>query len=191
MTRPILVRQDGTLGPKALEMVETMASEGKTQRSIAAALGIPAKKFEKLLERNKGENEERLAWERGHAAIEQKVADSMLAAGMGTVIEKEEADSETGEKVIVRERHISKVGGAQLIFYAKAQLGWTEKPTGALVNDNRIQITLPGALSMDDYFRGLGIDKPLDFRKDKTKPHPMLKDVTPAALPAPEKKDGP
>lgn len=201
MTKAIMVRPDGTLSPKALELLTQRAAEGKTQRSIAAELGLPLKKFELVLDRKKGDNPERLAWEAGHARIEQAVADSFLAAGMGQTIEAPQVDEQgnvmlnddgSEKKVRVRGTNGGKNSVIALIYYSKAQLGWTEKAAGALVNDNRIQITLPGPMTQEAWFKGLGIDKPLDYRKDKTKPHPML-DVkaVPAALPAPAKEEKP
>lgn len=204
MTKPIVLRQDGSIGPAGLRLVEQRAREGKTQRSIAAELGLPLKKFEKMLEANKGDNDVRLFWERGHAFIEQKCADALLAAGMGTEerTEREMLDEnanpvldEHGQPRMetVIEKTQSKIGGAQLMFYCKTRLGWTEKPTGPLVQDNRIQITIPASQTREELFEQLGIDGPLDFRKDKSKPNAMV-DVTPKpdsplGLPTPKKED--
>lgn len=152
MTKPVLVRADGTLGPTALKMVEDMAAEGKTQRSIASALGLSKKKFEKMLDRNKGDNPERLAWEAGHSVIEQTAKDLLWSKAQGN----------------------GKDSAIALFFFCKTQLGWTEKPDGSLVQDNRIQITLPGPLSREDFYKSIGIEAPLDFRKDKSKAHPLL-----------------
>lgn len=195
MTKAVLVRDDGSLGPRALEIVEQMAGGGRTQATIAATLGLSRKKFETMLSRAKGENPERYAWERGHAKIEQRVADAMFAAGTGDLVEEIVLDKDTKQPVIDEEtglektqmvRHVSKIGGAQLMFYAKTQLGWQEKSTGPLVQENRINITLPASMSIEEYYKMLGIDAPLDFRKDKSIP---MKDVT-KALPAAEPAKG-
>lgn len=197
MTKAIIVRNDNTLSPAGLKLVEKCSSEGKTQRYIAAELGIPLKTFEKMLERGKGNNPERLAWEAGHARYEQRAADALQSEAFGVLVDLETYDAEgqpildeAGEPVRAKVRIPTSKGHIiSLIYLTKARLGWSEKPHN-LVQDNRIQITLPGAMSGEDFFKGLGIDQPLDFRKDKSKAHPMLKDITPqrpvpAGLPAP------
>lgn len=164
-------------------MIEDMAARGRTQRTIAAELGVSHKKFEKMLERGKGDNEERLAWERGHAVIEQRVHDVLLASVMGDLVEEDvlgEDGAPTGEKQMVRVQ--SKLGGLHLMFYAKTRLGWQEKPTGPLIQENRINITIPGPMTHEEFFAATGVPMPLDYRK--------VKDVTPAALPSPEGVDG-
>lgn len=164
-------------------MIEDLAASGRSQRTIAAELGVSHKKFEKMLERGKGDNDERLAWERGFASHEQMVSDKMLADGMGTLREEDELDDDgvpTGNKVMVR--HTSKGGSIQLIYYSKSRLGWQEKPTGPLIQENRINITIPGPMTHEEFFAATGVPMPLDYRKPK--------DVTPAALPSPEGVDG-
>lgn len=184
------MRSDGDVGPAGLRLIEEMAANNKTQGTIAAELGVSQKRLRTLMERQKGENAVRMAWEAGHAKLEQRVADAMLAAGLGTSV-MEEAKDETG-KVILNEdgtprmvevRYVSKMGATQLIFYSKVKLGWTEKPSGPLVQDNRIQITLPSPLSTEDYMKMLGQGAPLDFRKDKSTP---FADVVKTAIPAPD-----
>lgn len=177
MTKPLIMRGDGTVGPGGLRLIEEMAANNKTQGTIAAALGVSLKRLKRMFERDKGENDVRLAWEAGHSQLEQRVADAMLAAGMGTVVEEDAVD-ETGKPIYEEDgvtrrkmltRYVSKMGATQLIFYSKVMLGWTEKPSGPLVQDNRIQITLPSPVSTEDYFKMLGQSAPLDFRKDKSK----------------------
>jgi hypothetical protein len=181
VTKPIIVRPDGTLGQTGLEMVRKMASEHKTQRYIAMQLGIPYKKFLKLLERNKGDNAEHLAWEEGFAEFEQRYTDFMLAGAMGTICEEPKVDEkgnpvldEEGKPVMEKVRVVSKTQAIQAIFFAKTQLGWNEKPTGPMVQDNRIQITVPGQLEYGAMLKALGQDMELDFRKDQKVP---LKEV--------------
>lgn len=192
MTKPVLVRDDNTLGPTALKMVEDMAASNKTQGTIAATLGMSKKHFEKMLARGKGDNPERLAWERGHCRLEQRIADAMLSQGLGELVEEDEVgedgqtviDEATGEPKKIMVRHTSKIGGTMLIYYSKAHLGWNEKPTGINI-ENKIQLVLPESYTTEAYFKLLGQDAPLDFRKDKTKPLPTIKDITGEALALP------
>lgn len=192
MTAPILVKEEGnfvSLTPAGLQLVEKMARDDKTLRSIAAKLGLPFRKLDKMLDRAKGDNPERIAWESGHADHEQHVRDVVRAKALGDAVELPMVDErgdplldENGKFKLARVQipNNGKDSAVLLIWYTK-QLGWSEKPTGPVVNDNRIQITLPAPMTPEQYFKTLGIDAPLDFRKDKTKP--MLpfdvKDVTP------------
>lgn len=176
-------------------MIEDMAADHKSQASIAVALGVSKKKFKEILEKDKGENPSRLAWESGHAIAEQQVIDNMRAAMLGTMTfepmvdadNKPIIDEETGQQKLEKVRVVSKGAVIQGIWYTKTQFGWTEKPTGPTFQDNRINITLPAPTSREDYFKRLGIAGPLDFRK--------LKDVTPASKPTlmieGTKNDGP
>lgn len=183
MTKPVYVREDGSCGPTALKMIEDMSADHKSQASIAVALGVSKKKFKEMLEKEKGENPERLAWEAGHAVAEQQFIDHGRAASLGDVTmepmfdenHKPIIDEATGEQKMEKVRVVSKAGAIQFIWFTKTQFGWTEKPTGATFQDNRINITLPAPTSREDYFKRLGIAGPLDFRK--------LKDVTPQSAP--------
>ena len=185
MTKAVLVRPDGTCGASGLALIEESAADNKTQGTIASMLGIPRKKFDAMLNRSKGDNPERLCWERGHARLEQKVADTMLAAAMGDVVDEVVLgadgapiiDEATGKPKVERVRVQSKIAATLMIYFSKARLGWQEKPTGALIQDNRIQITLPAPSTKEEMFRRLGIQGPLDFRKEKPQPV-ALRDIT-------------
>lgn len=199
MATPVILLKEEAgrveLTKAGLKLVEKMARDDKTLRSIAAKLGIPFRKLDKMLDRNKGDNPERIAWEHGHADHEQHVRDIVRAKALGDVVELplrdergnpvealDEHGKPTGETQMVRVQIPSngKDSAVLLIWYTK-QLGWSEKPTGPIVNENRIQIVLPSPMTTDEYFKTLGIAAPLDFRKDKTEPLPAfdIKDVTP------------
>lgn len=184
-TPVILWKDDGTgrvaLTPRGLALVESMARADKTLRSIAAKLKMPFRKLDKMLDRNKGDNPERMAWELGHADHEQHVRDVVRAKALGDCVElpivdergEPILDEETGEFKMARVQIPSsgKDGAVLLIWYTK-QLGWSEKPTGVINNDNRIQLTLAEPTSAEDMFKRLGIEGLLDFRKDKSKELP-------------------
>lgn len=186
MTKPVLIRSDGTVGPTGLKLIETMAAARKTQRSIAVALGIPLKTFEKMLER-KGDDAARIAWETGFAFQEQDIQDKLYAIAFGHPMQLTRWDPETGtevmgddgkpEKVWVLAPASDKMGVSAAMFYAKAKLGWKDSGNDAAIQqDNRIQITLPDAMGFGEMLHGLGQKEILDFRKDKSIP---IKDVTP------------
>lgn len=185
MAAAILWKEDATgrsaLTPAGLKLVETMARSDKTLRSIAAKLKMPFRKLDKMLDRNKGDNAERMAWELGHADHEQHVRDVVRAKALGDCVELPIVD-ERGEPVIDPETGEFKVARVQipgsgkdsavlLIWYTK-QLGWSEKASGPINNDNRIQLTLAEPTTMQDMFKRLGIEGLLDFRKDKSKELP-------------------
>lgn len=186
MTTPVILWKDDATGRAALtkaglSLVETMARSDKTLRSIAAKLKMPFRKLDKMLDRNKGDNPERMAWELGHADHEQHVRDVVRAKALGDVVELPIVDErgdpiidpETGDYKVARVQIPSngKEGAVLLIWYTK-QLGWSEKASGPVNNDNRIQLTLAEPTTMEDMFKRLGIEGLLDFRKDKTKELP-------------------
>jgi hypothetical protein len=186
MTKPILVRPDGSIGPAGLKLIEKMASERKTQRTIAVALGISLKSFEKMMER-KTDTSVRMAWETGFAQFEQEVQDQMYASAFGGPVELERWDPEAGavvkdedgkpEKVWVLAIPNSKMGATMAMFFSKAKLGWKDSGNDqAVTQDNRIQITLPDSMGFGEMLHGLGQKEIMDFRKDKTIP---IKDITP------------
>lgn len=195
MTAPIYWKDDNELKrvdltPTGLRLVEKMAREHKTIRYIASKIGLPFSKLNKMLDRNKGDNAERMAWERGHADFEQHVTDVVRGRALGDAIdlpildENNEpiVDEVTGEYKTARVKipGSGKDAAVLLIWFTK-QLGWSEKPTGpGIVNDNRIQITLPAPMSTKEYFETLGINAPLNFKKDKSKTAPTY------SLPPPE-----
>lgn len=185
MTKRVLIRPDGHCNPSGLELIEDLARKNRTQATIAVALGISKKKFETMISRAKGENEERLAWERGRADVEQRLLDVLTASALGELVEEDVLDEDgnpTGEKQTVRVQ--SKTGGIHAIFLAKSQHGWDEKGGGSnstTNNDNRIQITIPAPMERGELLKALGQDKIADFRKDKSTPliEPPIKTVNP------------
>lgn len=180
MTKPIFVREDGSCGPAALTLIETMAREHKTIGSIAKALGISKRKLRTMFEKAKGENPEHLAYESGHADFEQQVTDIARGAALGVVIDEPVLDAngeqelnEDGSKKTEKVRVLSKAQSILLMYFTKTQLGWSEKGSAVSVQDNRINITLPAPISREEMFKRLGITAPLDFRR--------IKDVTPGS----------
>jgi hypothetical protein len=135
--------------------------EGKFQNFIAAAFRLSRATWTKLMGKGKDETALRIAFERGQAVHEQDIASRLLAAGVRFT--------------------------PALMSYTKAKLGWREAEPIVSNNENRIQIVLPAPTTREEMFKRLNLTGPLDFRRDKSVPHPMLKDVTPQpkALPAP------
>lgn len=184
MTKPVLVKADGTLGPTALKMVEDMAAAHQTQRTIASALGVSIKEFEKALA-SKSNDEARLAWERGFAKVEQSADDHMRLAAFSDLVQVDEwqedgeraVDANGQQKKVWVRGPVSKTSTIAAIYYTKARLGWSDTKISTNLNqDNRIQITLPAPMGFGEMLHGLGQKEIRDFRKDKTIP---IKDVTP------------
>lgn len=86
----LLTKANGEPNGNAIRVIEDMAAQNKTQATIAAAFRMSKKQFETLLQTKKGENEYRLAWERGRARHEQQHVDhfNSLALGEETVSEE-------------------------------------------------------------------------------------------------------
>lgn len=126
------------LTPNGLLLVERLAKAAGTQNFIAGKLGITTKTFQKMLGRAEDETPARLAWEKGRSEHEQHVVNQLMAHGIKNPI--------------------------SLIFYSKAKLAWKENEPAA-VQQNSINITLPRALSREEYYKSLGIEGPVDSRK--------------------------
>lgn len=157
-----------------------MAREHKSHGSIAKVLGISVKRFKAMLERKKGDSEERLAWEAGHADFEQKFIDHGAAMALGEVVLEPMLDKDglpmmdaEGKPMMEKVRVMSKTATIAYIYFTKARLGWQEKDSAATFQDNRINITLPAPITKEEMYKRLGMTGPDDFRK--------IKDVTPAA----------
>lgn len=132
------------LTANGLQLVELLAKAGNTQNFIASKIGLTQGTFRKMLGRGEDESPERLAWERGRAQHEQDIVRMLLDHGKQNVV--------------------------GLIFYSKAKLGWKEnEPPPAAANN--ILITLPGAMTSEQYYKLLGIEGPIDTR--------ISRDVTP------------
>jgi hypothetical protein len=140
--------------PAGLRQLERLAREGAPQSKLAAALGMPQRRLKTLFDRNDGDNPVRLAYERGYADFEHAVVQRLLVHG--------------------------KTNPIPLIFLAKAKLGWREGEQPAASVQSNVVISLPAPLTEAEYFKLLGIEKPLDF----TKPLLKQRDDSPA-LPAP------
>lgn len=183
MTKALHITEsaDGTreFTPAALRKIEAWAAEGKTIAYIASQVEVPVRLFNSMMERSKGENSLRLAYERGRAAKEQEHLDYLEKAVKGTCEETEDV-SEAWEdhpehgKILVRtirrtETWVQSKGAAvQHMFLMKTQYGWNEKPEGAGTgNDNRVTINLPKPQTREEYFAMLGITGPMDFSKPK------------------------
>lgn len=197
MTKPVLVRPDGSIGPAGLRLIEEMAAASRSQRSIAVALGVSFKKFERSLEKNKGENDVRVAWEAGFAVADEKYGDMIRARAFGGVQQLETCSEEgtpllnedgTPQTVYVNMPNL-KDAATYAIWLGKNKFGWADKPqqTG-LDTDGRIQITLPDALSFAEFMKAAGQTEAIDARRDKTVP---IKDITPdwAKLDGPRKEE--
>ena len=142
LTKEQTYNRKGEYTEMALTRVKEMASAGRTQATIAAYLGVSMKLFEKQINEQKGENPLRRAWEYGRATHEQVVADIVLMKGLGN----------------------GKDAGACIIFYAKAQFGWRDKPDVAPGSGPAINIVLPGSMPEVDYLKKLGLTAPEDSR---------------------------
>lgn len=144
----------------ALLLVEEMAANGRTQKTIAAAFGLTLSMIDKQFRGNAGDNPLRLAWEFGNARDEQDYID---------VARYHVLDS--GDK---------KPDTLMFMWLTKNRHGWKDKQEDNTAKGPAIQINLPGPMKADEYYKMLGLDGPVDGR---------LKNVTPAtpALGAPEK----
>lgn len=151
--------------PDVLDAVEAWAEQMKTQRWIAAKLGKPVRTFEEALNKEKGENALRLAYERGRAEAEQRHIDNC-----------ESLDPKDSKQVVA------------WIFYMKAQYGWKDKPENSESDGPKITFVLPGPQSEEDYYKSLGISEPIDTRPVQDRTRQLggvavgdMKDVTPGA----------
>lgn len=178
MTEAKHFRADGSMTPNALAKLEQMAAQNKSQGSLAAFFGVPRRSFEGLLSKNKGNNPERLAWERGRAIVEQDLMDRLYKGAMGAV-EVEYRDDEPvvdkaglpvlgddgkplTERVKVRTIHLSKSNTIEAIFFAKAQFGWKEGDSEEKKVSN-VMLVLPKARTRAEYFAMLGIPDPMQI----------------------------
>lgn len=122
----------------ALALVTTMATHGKSQRTIAAHFQMNFKTFEEHLGKDRGDNALQLAWQKGRAAHEQHFADLFVAVSASD----------------------SKGAVIAAIFYAKAQFGWQDRAQTNLTINTGPQWVLPGAMSPEDYYKKLGVTGP-------------------------------
>jgi hypothetical protein len=125
------------LTPNGLKLVEILATAGGSKNYVAAKLGIPQATFKKLLGAANDETDARMSFERGHALHEHDVATRLLAAD---------------------------APAASLVFYAKSRLGWKDEPP-VPSSTNNVVISLPGAMTSEQYYKMLGIDGPVDSRQ--------------------------
>src|SRR5450755_2711978 len=85
---PWIVRLSGQHGeprvdvtPSGLALVEAVARQGGSQAKCAAELGIGLSTFKRIIAEEDGNNETRLAFERGKAGLEFEVANLLLEHG--------------------------------------------------------------------------------------------------------------
>jgi hypothetical protein len=130
VTGPLIAPDGPTTGSKivitaaGLMLVEAISRQGGAQPLCASSLGITLSAFKKVVGENDGNNSCRLAYERGKAELEFEVATLLLEAG--------------------RNGHV-----IALIFYSKAQLGWTDAPQiGTQVG---VQIVLPDSMNREEF----------------------------------------
>jgi hypothetical protein len=159
-----LVERDDTGAPTAimpagLAMVERLAGQGAPQSKIAARLGLLHKQFKNLLGAKNGDNDIRLAWERGHAEFEHDIVKKLLKHGKHSFV--------------------------PLIFLGKARLGWVETGQAAAAQiQNNVQLVLPKSRTREEYFAMLGIVDPQSLATPRTEPMKLIGQQP--ALPAPE-----
>jgi hypothetical protein len=107
-----------------LSLVEAVARQGGSQAKCAAELGVALSTFKRIIAEDDGNNETRLAFERGKAGLEFEVANLLLEHGRaGNVI--------------------------ALIFYSKAQLGWQDAPQ--ISTQVGVQIVLPDSMDREAF----------------------------------------
>lgn len=128
---------DGRATDPQLKEVEAFAEDGKPVRYIAAHFGVPYRKFKTIMDSNKGDNPLRLAWERGHAKLEAWTVEKLKSKIEGT----------------------GKDAAISLFFFAKSQLGWSDRADAPSAGVNAVQIILPGAMSREDYMRKIGVKR--------------------------------
>lgn len=187
MTKPVGIREDGTLTPQAVTRIQTMASERKTLAFIASELGITKQQLMLLMEKNKGKNEVRLSYEAGRAVVEQSIVDAMYHEAMGVITEEVEesveTDEKTGEKIRVRTitktRTVSKAAATTAIWFTKTQFGWSEKEAQGQPQSN-VQIHLPASMTREQYYAMFGLTGPV--------PVAQVKEVAAKLLAAPPVK---
>jgi hypothetical protein len=109
-----------------LRLIELLAADGAPQTRIASALGIGHGTFKNFLKAEAGDNPVRLAWEAGRGTLEAEIASLLLAKGRG------------GDTIA-------------LIYFSKAQLGWSEQPS--ISNTVGIQIVVPDSMDRDAFAR--------------------------------------
>jgi hypothetical protein len=102
-------------------------AQGWPQGKIAATIGMSKATFARLAKEDEGNNELRLAWERGRADLEFELASSLL----------EQAKS--GQTIAT-------------LFYLK-NMGWSDTPP--VQTNNGLTIVLPGAMSREDYLKSI------------------------------------
>ena len=110
--------------PAGLKIVEACARQGGSQSLCASSLGMSLNTFKRIIGEEDGNNSTRLAFEKGKSELEFEVSTLLLEHGRaGNVI--------------------------ALIFYSKAQLGWTDAPQ---VNTQvGVQIVLPDSMDRESF----------------------------------------
>jgi hypothetical protein len=121
---PYLLGERRDVTPAGLQLIEVIAANGGGQPAIAAKLGMPKATFLKRCNVNDGDNECRLAFERGKAALDFEMATLLLnQAREGNTL--------------------------AMIYFSKARLGWTDTPQPQQTVG--IQIVVPDSLSREQY----------------------------------------
>lgn len=179
MTKAVGVKEDGTLTQQAVAKIEKMASERKTQAVIAAALGMTFADFKQQLDKNKGRNPARMAYEAGRAVVEQSMVDAMYHEAMGFTTFEEYTVSEAeleqmtealrervpaDRKIVLAKRTISKAAATTAIWFTKTQFGWSEKEAQGPQQSN-VQIVLPASMTREQYYGMFGLKGPVEQPK--------------------------
>jgi hypothetical protein len=107
-----------------LSLVEATARQGGSQALCASSLGIALNTFKRIIGEDDGNNAVRLAFEKGKAELEFEVSTLLLEHGRA------------GNTIA-------------LIFYSKAQLGWTDAPQ--VSTQVGVQIVLPDSMDRDAF----------------------------------------
>lgn len=140
MASPLGIKPDGTASHAALKKIKEMAEAGTPVAAIAVHFGYTKRKFHTWMDRNKGENDIRHAWEHGKALHEAWLQQKFM------------------------EMASSKANGAlgALCFLAKTQHQWREVPE-AKATQVGVQIVLPGSYSREEWEKKMAAEGPPCF----------------------------
>ena len=133
---PPLVTRDGdgptatyTVTPEGLEVIEALAARGNSEATIAKALGVGAKTFQRLRARDEAVGN---AHSQGRGYLEDELVGHLLASA--------------------RKGNI-----AATIFALKSMAGYSDNPRPKDDRPPAITINLPGSMTEADYRRMLNV----------------------------------
>jgi len=134
---PLVTRESSRHGeqrfeitPAGLKLVEACARQGGSQALCASSLGMSLHTFKRIIGEDDGNNPTRLSFEKGKSELEFEVSTLLLQHGRaGNVI--------------------------ALIFYSKAQLGWSDAPQ--ISTQVGVQIILPDSESRENFAKRIEV----------------------------------